>query len=612
MIDRTEHKRKKRRNLTLISRLSALAALVAEVLLCLTLLGLTRFSSLSRDLFLRLNLVALLVMLGVNLLIMLAISRRSAGLLKLLLCLTLLLSLAGAGALALERKLSGTLDKIIAQPQESELLESVFVVAQKEAGSVSTVQQLDGKTVGILADDQSLQGSVMPQREVDNLDLEVQFVRYDDYAAMIKALSNQEIDAAALPQEYTQMFENTEDIAPLLSSLSVVHRYSRQLLVQTEAGSDKDVTSQSFTVLIIGVDDNRSDALILATVNPLSMDVLLTSIPRDSYVSIACGSGKANKINAARTYGRQCTIDTVEALLDVNVDFFFESNFEGIIDIVDALGGVIITNPKEFVGQDASEERGHQTVWVPEGTNRLNGEQALAFARERHTWQSGDFQRQSNQQQVIQAILTEAVRLRDVDKALKVLDAAGENVTTNFSIEQLITLFNLTMQKMDRSYVQNQNVVNLISSRLSGVNGRSSEGLSVVWLYQGSVDDCRQAIHRKLNLQSEVGAAKSLSFSINWVYTPPVISAETYDNDFVSPQDSTVLTMPNFVGRPLSEARQWAQNHDIELNVRWVEKGDRLYDEQAQADTVLTQSVSAGAEASGLSQLTLNVQAEEE
>ena len=165
MIDRTEQKRKKRRNLTLISRFSALAALVAEVLLCLTLLGLTRFSSLSRDLFLRLNLVALLVMLGVNLLIMLAISRRSAGLLKLLLCLTLLLSLAGAGALALERKLSGTLDKITAQPQESELLESVFVVAQKEAGSVSTVQQLDGKTVGVLADDQSLQGSVMPQRK---------------------------------------------------------------------------------------------------------------------------------------------------------------------------------------------------------------------------------------------------------------------------------------------------------------------------------------------------------------------------------------------------------------------------------------------------------------
>ena len=74
-------------------------------------------------------------------------------------------------------------------------------------------------------------------------------------------------------------------------------------------------------------------------------------------------------------------------------------------------------------------------------------------------------QRQSNQQQVIQAILTEAVRLKDVNKALKVLDAAGENVSTNLSMEQMIGLFNLTMKKMNRSYVQNQNVFNVIGAR---------------------------------------------------------------------------------------------------------------------------------------------------
>ena len=126
-----------------------------------------------------------------------------------------------------------------------------------------------------------------------------------------------------------------------------MHNFNRTLTIRTEQGSDKDVTKEPFTVLIIGVDDDRSDALMLATVNPGSMTVLLTSIPRDSYVPIACYTNqKSDKINNSRVRGRQCTIDTVKQLLDVDVDFYFESNFHGIIEIVDALGGVIIDNPE--------------------------------------------------------------------------------------------------------------------------------------------------------------------------------------------------------------------------------------------------------------------------
>lgn len=109
------------------------------------------------------------------------------------------------------------------------------------------------------------------------------------------------------------------------------------------------MTTEPFTVLIIGVDDDRSDALMLATVNPSSMTVLLTSIPRDSYVPIACYTNqKSDKINNSRVRGRQCTMDTVKQLLDVDIDFYFESNFHGIIEIVDALGGVTLTIRKNL------------------------------------------------------------------------------------------------------------------------------------------------------------------------------------------------------------------------------------------------------------------------
>ncbi|MFQ8584588.1 MAG: hypothetical protein ACLSA6_19705 [Holdemania massiliensis] len=133
---------------------------------------------------------------------------------------------------------------------------------------------------------------------------------------------------------------------------------------------------------------------------------------------------------------------------------------------------------------------------------------------------------------MIQAILTEAVRLKDVNKALKVLDAAGENVSTNLSMEQMIGLFNLTMKKMDRSYVQNQNVFNLIGTRISGVNDRAPNRMSIVRLYQGSIEDNKKAIHRVFNQDSEINAPKAISFSIDWVYEAPVISKEEYDEKF--------------------------------------------------------------------------------
>ena len=527
-------KKKVRRDLTLINQIMAFFVLTADLFLVLAMLGLTKFSALSRTLFIRLNLIVLVAALILNFLAMLAVGRRSVSLLKTAMTAVVVIGLISAFGVYVEGRLNVNLDKMMDQGSSQETVGVSFVVlGDDEHAALQSPQDLNGKVFGILDDEQAQQGYQMPKNEIEKLKLKVTYREYSDYTRLLKGLLNKEIDVAALPENYKGMFETNEEIAPELAALRDVHNFNRTLTIHTEQGSDKDVTKEPFTVLIIGVDDDRSDALMLATVNPSSMTVLLTSIPRDSYVPIACYTNqKPDKINNSRVRGRQCTMDTIEQLLDVDVDFYFESNFHGIIEIVDALGGVIIDNPKEFVGQDSSDERGHQTVWVPQGVNRLNGEQTLAFARERHSYNSGDFQRQSNQQQVIQAILTEAVRLKDVNKALKVLDAAGENVSTNLCMEQMIGLFNLTMKKMNRSYVQNQNVFNVIGARISGVNDRAPNRMSIVRLYQGSIEDNKKAIHRVFNLNSEIDAPKALSFSIDWVYEAPAISKDEYDEKF--------------------------------------------------------------------------------
>lgn len=175
---------------------------------------------------------------------------------------------------------------------------------------------------------------------------------YSDYTRLLKGWLNKEIDVAALPENYKGMFETNEEIAPELAALRDVHNFNRTLTIHTEQGSDKDVTKEPFTVLIIGVDDDRSDALMLATVNPSSMTVLLTSIPRDSYVPIAaipiksrirstipvCAAANARWIRSNSCWTSMWT-STLKATSTAS------------LKLVDALGGVIIDNPKEFVGQ---------------------------------------------------------------------------------------------------------------------------------------------------------------------------------------------------------------------------------------------------------------------
>ena len=143
-----------------------------------------------------------------------------------------------------------------------------------------------------------------------------------------------------------------------------------------------------------------------------------------------------------------------------------------------------------------------------------------------HLYANGDFQRQANQQQVIQAILTEAMKLTDVNKALKVLDAAGDNVSTNFTVDQLISLFNYSIKKMNRSYVKNANVINIVGSRVTGYgsskwNESMQLNLYIYRVYQGSITDNRNAILRNINLDSKIDAPKAISFSANWVFTAP-------------------------------------------------------------------------------------------
>ncbi|MCU9613205.1 LCP family protein [Caldibacillus lycopersici] len=203
-----------------------------------------------------------------------------------------------------------------------------------------------------------------------------------------------------------------------------------------------DPTEDNISILIIGVDTSekrandgnpRSDTLILATLNKHTNSVKLLSIPRDSYVYIP-EVGYETRINAAHAYGGpKATIETVENLLDVPVDYYVKLNFEAFIDVVDALDGVTIDVPFEFYEQNSKDEP--KAIHLLPGVQELDGEEALAFARTRKI--DNDIERGKRQQEVIKAVIKKAASAGSLFKYDDVIEAVGENMTTDLTFAEM-------------------------------------------------------------------------------------------------------------------------------------------------------------------------------
>jgi LCP family protein required for cell wall assembly len=175
----------------------------------------------------------------------------------------------------------------------------------------------------------------------------------------------------------------------------------------------------------------RSDSMVLLTVNPTEQSTKMLSIPRDSYTEII-GKGKKDKINHAYAFGGiEMTINTLENILNVPIDYYIEVNMEGFKDIVDAVGGVTVNNPFAFK---------YEGVQFPEGIIDLNGEKALKYSRMRYDDPNGDFGRQHRQRQVLQAVIQRGANADSLANYGDILQAIQKNVRTNMTVEDMYNI----------------------------------------------------------------------------------------------------------------------------------------------------------------------------
>lgn len=238
--------------------------------------------------------------------------------------------------------------------------------------------------------------------------------------------------------------------------------YTIEIAVKNVDNTSKvNVTKEPFNVLISGIDASgsidtvsRSDVNIIATVNPKTKKILLTSIPRDYYVTLYTAK-EDDKLTHSGLFGVQETIATVESFMGVNINYYLKVNYTTVKKLVDAIGGIEIDSPYEFTTSGMGQKlNGYHFV---EGYNYLDGPMALAYCRERKSFVSGDLQRNENQQIVLKAIVEKVSSSTTIiTKYTSILDALKNNLETNMSRKEMSDLVKMQMSKMPKWDIETQ------------------------------------------------------------------------------------------------------------------------------------------------------------
>ncbi|WP_100332383.1 LCP family protein [Bacillus xiapuensis] len=251
----------------------------------------------------------------------------------------------------------------------------------------------------------------------------------------------------------------------------------------------------NISILFIGIDESeqrdfgdqtRSDALMLATLNAKDKSIKLLSIPRDSYVYVPEVEYKT-KINHAHAYGgAKATIETVEELLEVPVDYYVRMNFYAFMDVVDALGGVTYDVPYELYEKNSKDA--HNAIHLKPGKQTLSGEEALALARTRKL--DSDIERGKRQQELLKAVTRKAISVNSISKYDEILEAVGSNMKTNMTFGEMKALIKYG----------NSGKLKFETLTLAGQDGRMENGAYIYELDEVELEVIKRKLSRHLDL----------------------------------------------------------------------------------------------------------------
>lgn len=455
------------------------------------------------------------------------------------------------------------------------------LISLKDLGN--KIDKIKDIKIGMISDEEDIEGYILPNELITQYKLKDknEIKEYSDTITLMTALNNGEIDAIFISSNYQNMFKSIENFDKD-TKIYLIHEYGKNY---KKSNIEEDIIStgtkitKPFTILLLGIDSEEAsikssssfngDTIMLISFDPETLHATMFSIPRDTYVRMACG-GNLTKINAAAWGGTKCMVKTVENFTGLTIDYYAKINFRGVIDLVDVLGGITVDVPMDFCesNEDRMEGPGYE-ICLNKGVQVLNGKQALALARHRKTLPLGDFQRGQNQQLVVEGMINQAKTIRNVNDLYKILDTISDNIDLSMTTEELLSFYNIAKSLMVKGGDVN---LNITKTFLTGYDLTVYESWGYTYTfqnYQQSLDSIIKAM--KINLgQIEQEEIKKMNFSINTPYEKEIVGYKYYS-------EARKTLMPKLIGSTLSYAQSWASSAGRSIQVNEIESSDTSY-----------------------------------
>lgn len=298
---------------------------------------------------------------------------------------------------------------------------------------------------------QSIEANINDEHMSDAIDalnkeVKLSIQGQEDYVQMSDDLYDQKTAGIYMNEAQSALFDEIHE--DFHEKTRILYTYEITEKVE-DFSKDVSVTQNAFNIFISGIDTtgpvstvSRSDVNMIVTVNPQSKKILMTSIPRDYYVTLA-NKGKKDKLTHAGLAGVENSVKTLENFLNIDINYYARVNFTSLIQMVDALGGIEV-----YSDQDIPK------LGIHEGINQMDGKKALSFSRERYSYKSGDNHRVQNQQKVLEAMLNKMMSPAIITNYSSILDHIDGCFETNMTSDEITSLIKMQLSDMSSWDIQ--------------------------------------------------------------------------------------------------------------------------------------------------------------
>lgn len=341
------------------------------------------------------------------------------------------------------------------------LFGNIYIYKTSKLFNVITDSKTDASKVYVVALKDHNHFSKMGILSIGNLELQDKALKkinntyelkeYSSYKEYGNALYDGKVDTLLVSDGSYSLME--ESFPTFKKDTKIIETINVEI-EKNDSKEDVDIMNKPFNIYISGKDANdlntslsRSDVNIIVSINPKTHQILMTGIPRDYFIPQTCQNNQRDKLTHTGLYGINCTIDSVSNYMNIPIDYYVQVNFNSLVNVVDALGGITIDCPIEFTSLHGNY---HFTV----GKNDMNGLQALGFVRERYSFVDGDRERSRNQMRVLTAIINKAMTPSIIIKYPQFMDALSDSFKTNLTQKQMTSFIKEQIQHASKWDIQ--------------------------------------------------------------------------------------------------------------------------------------------------------------